>query len=37
MAENRGYTVLVERDRDESRDIGFTITDGVLAEEGADR
>ncbi|MDF2507277.1 MAG: hypothetical protein K0Q52_1136 [Microbacterium sp.] len=31
LAEERGYTVLVERDRDESRDIGFTIQDGALA------
>lgn len=31
IAEERGYTVLVERDRDESRDIGFTIQDGALA------
>ncbi len=35
LAEQRGYTVLVERDRDESRAIGFTIDDGVLAEGGA--
>lgn len=27
------YTVLVERDRDESRQIGFTIRDGALADE----
>lgn len=32
IADQRGYTVLVERDRDESRDIGFTIVDGALAE-----
>ena len=32
LASERGYTVLVERDRDESRQIGFTIADGVLAE-----
>ena len=32
LAEERGYTVLVERDRDESRQIGFTIVDGELAE-----
>lgn len=31
LAEERGYTVLVERDRDESRQIGFTIQDGALA------
>ncbi|MCI2958195.1 hypothetical protein MN032_10850 [Agromyces atrinae] len=31
LAEQRGYTVLVERDRDESRQIGFTIEDGALA------
>lgn len=31
LAAQRGYTVLVERDRDESRQIGFTISDGVLA------
>lgn len=31
LAEQRGYTVLVERDRDESRQIGFTIVDGALA------
>lgn len=30
LAEERGYTVLVERDRDESREIGFTIVDGAL-------
>lgn len=35
LAEERGYTVLVERDRDESRRIGFTVRDGALAEEGA--
>lgn len=34
-AARRGYTVLVERDRDESRQIGFTIVDGALAEGGA--
>ncbi len=33
IAEERGYTVLVERDRDESRQIGFTIVDGQV--EGA--
>lgn len=32
LAEQRGYTVLVERDRDQSRQIGFTIRDGVLAD-----
>lgn len=32
IADERGYTVLVERDRDESREIGFTIVDGALAE-----
>ncbi|KQR95820.1 MAG: hypothetical protein J0I33_07570 [Microbacterium ginsengisoli] len=31
LADERGYTVLVERDRDESRRIGFTIQDGALA------
>ncbi|AXA97620.1 ATP-binding protein [Microbacterium sp. PM5] len=31
LADERGYTVLVERDRDESRQIGFTIEDGALA------
>lgn len=31
LADERGYTVLVERDRDESREIGFTIVDGALA------
>lgn len=31
IAEERGYTALVERDRDESRQIGFTIKDGELA------
>lgn len=31
LAARRGYTVLVERDRDESREIGFTIIDGALA------
>lgn len=31
LAEERGYTVLAERDRDESREIGFTIEDGALA------
>lgn len=30
LAEERGYTVLVERDRDESREIGFTVRDGSL-------
>lgn len=34
IADERGYTVLVERDRDESRRIGFTIADGALAEAG---
>ena len=34
VADERGYTVLVERDRDESRSIGFTIEDGAL--EGAE-
>ncbi len=34
VADERGYTVLVERDRDESRHIGFTIEDGAL--EGAE-
>lgn len=31
VADERGYTVLVERDRDESRQIGFTVRDGALA------
>jgi len=31
MADERGYTVLVERDRDASRDMGFVIRDGELA------
>lgn len=31
LADERGYTALVERDRDESRQIGFTIEDGALA------
>jgi len=35
LAEERGYTVLVERDRDESRRIGFTVRDGSIAEEAA--
>lgn len=35
IAEQRGYTVLMERDRDESRQIGFTIVDGELADGGA--
>ncbi|WP_100813067.1 hypothetical protein [Microbacterium lacus] len=30
MADERGYTVLMERDRDQSRAIGFTIVDGEL-------
>ena len=34
IADERGYTVLVERDRDESRQIGFTIEDGALTEAG---
>lgn len=33
VADERGYTVLVERDRDESRSIGFTVRDGALADE----
>lgn len=33
LADERGYTVLVERDRDESRSIGFTVRDGALADE----
>lgn len=33
VADERGYTVLVERDRDESRKIGFTVVDGALADE----
>lgn len=32
VADERGYTVLVERDRDESRSIGFTVRDGALAD-----
>lgn len=35
LGEERGYTVLVERDRDESRQIGFTIQDGSLTEASA--
>lgn len=35
LAEARGYTVLMERDRDESRQIGFTIEAGALAKAGA--
>ena len=31
IAEERGYMALVERDRDESRAIGFTVKDGALA------
>jgi energy-coupling factor transporter ATP-binding protein EcfA2 len=31
IATARGYIVLVERDRDESREIGFTIVDGEVA------
>lgn len=30
IAARRGYTALVERDRDESRQIGFVIVDGAL-------
>lgn len=30
LADERGYTVLMERDRDESRQIGFVIVDGAL-------
>ncbi|WP_295851280.1 AAA family ATPase [uncultured Microbacterium sp.] len=30
LAARRGYTALIERDRDESRQIGFTIVDGAL-------
>lgn len=33
VADERGYTVLVERDRDESRQIGFTVRDGELADK----
>lgn len=33
LAEERGYTALVERDRDMSRAIGFTISDGMLADD----
>lgn len=32
IATERGYLVLVERDRDESREIGFTVVDGELAQ-----
>jgi energy-coupling factor transporter ATP-binding protein EcfA2 len=35
VADERGYTVLVERDRDESRRIGFTVRDGALESEVA--
>lgn len=31
VAEARGFTVLIERDRDESREIGFVIHEGALA------
>jgi energy-coupling factor transporter ATP-binding protein EcfA2 len=31
IADERGYMVLMERDRDESRSIGFTVQDGALA------
>lgn len=31
IADERGYTALVERDRDSSREIGFTVQDGALA------
>lgn len=31
IATERGYLVLVERDRDESRELGFTVVDGQLA------
>lgn len=31
LAEARGYLVLMERDRDESRQIGFTIVDGEVS------
>lgn len=33
VAEERGYIALVERDRDESREIGFVIREGVLVGE----
>jgi ABC-type branched-subunit amino acid transport system ATPase component len=33
LAEDRQFTVLVERDRDESRSIGFTVRDGALADD----
>lgn len=33
VADERGYTVVVERDRDESRKIGFTVRDGALTDE----
>ena len=31
IAIERGYYVVIERDRDESRAIGFTVKDGELA------
>jgi energy-coupling factor transporter ATP-binding protein EcfA2 len=31
LAEARGFVVLIERDRDESRDVGFVIREGALA------
>jgi ABC-type cobalamin/Fe3+-siderophores transport system ATPase subunit len=31
IADERGYIVLVERDRDESRQIGFTVVDGAVS------
>lgn len=31
MADERGYTILIERDRDKSREMGFVIHDGELA------
>ncbi|WDH77875.1 ATP-binding protein [Microbacterium esteraromaticum] len=37
LADDRGYTVLVERDRDESRRIGFTVRDGQLADSAGDQ
>lgn len=33
IADGRGYMVLMERDRDESRQIGFTVRDGALADK----
>ncbi len=33
IADERAFTALVERDRDESRQIGFTVRDGALSDE----